>query len=737
MSILSIPKYDLSSAGWTGYKVPFRNTLLQALYPNIRTAILKASTDPNDRDRMIEALIAPDGLCIDFATGAKKRGEFIATNEAVSHRFWETPEQAVAYGSNLLTDCCEEPITTPLHILVVQDGEHETGDCHAKMGLGLGYELGATNRAAQFRLVNDRYLAKGTMITTPVLSPVEGDPALIVYDLIIPLSAFKSAHKPALGVHDWPNPVIAIQGWSERRRVKVSYTVLQWFSRRTIEADVLPHVEKEIEKLLEAGRSVQAAAELLHLDEADPNDPDEQLLSRILAADTNDRLSTHPWIVNSITRMIRRRWLHLALGGGLKAIGLQGLPDDSLPVGVISTPDLPYGPIIAFRYPVRSWADVRLWKNVRRREHKGYQEVVWMSHETAALVGGDFDGDYFNYLPANDYPAMTTEIRRWHHTRTEPPVVKVKERRASNWSALPKVMMDNTDNMVGLITYFIAQASAMGRLDLVDALAPELQIAVDKFKYNLSHDLKKIKAISKQLLPLAWLSDRKDRDAFHNRPIHVDNDATDTISYLARQVGAAWEPPTMRAAPLESFAPLFPKPTSHVDTARELARRYGRQVAAVIRSGDRDGFGPIFSALREWAESRTDPDEWATAVWHAVHRSGRKACPERSRRGTGSLAFHAFTGQVIAQLVTQPTSPAANPVTIVGLPYHAYASSLNTFDGQPQPVTITTTTFRDQVRGLALIAGRALGLVSAETPIPTGLYNLRLTWNGNGVVYAT
>jgi len=730
--ILYARKFNLLDKTWSAFRVPFRNTVLQALYPDLRIAILQTSTDPADRETMLHALAAEaaDGLSLDFATGSRKRGEFIATDKAVSRRFWDTPEQAAAYGSNLLTDCCQEPITTPLRVLVVQDGEHHTGDCHAKMGLGLAYELaspaseaqkGGPSRAAQFRLVYDRFLAKGTMVTPNY--------DLTDYDLIIPLSAFKSSSKPALGLHDWPDAVIGVQGWSERRRVKLSYTILQWFSHRTIEHDVMPHVEKEIEKLLEAGRSVQAAAQLLHLDETDPDDADEMLLARILAADAHSLLSHHPWIINGLARMLRRRWLHLALGGGLKFVGLQGLPDDSLSLGVISTPDLPAGPVIATRYPVRSWADVRLWRNVRRREHKAHEGVVWMSHETAALVGGDFDGDYFNFLPARDYPAMTTEIRRWHKTRTPPPVVKVKERLASGWDQLPRVMMDNTDQLVGLITYFIAQACAQGRLDLVDALAPELQIAVDKFKYNLTHDHVRIGAISEQLESLAWLADRKSRDAFHDRPLHVDDHASDTISHLARHVAGAWEPPNLLTAPLESFAPLFPEPAAHRDAARELARRYGRQVAAVIHSGDRDAFAPIFHALHEWAETRSDPDAWAAAVWHAVHR--------KDRLGTGSLAFHAFPAQLITRL--QEPQQVPDRIAIVGLAYHecAPANALARFDGQPHQVTVTPTTFHGQLRQLVSVSGRTLGLVSNETPLPPGLYTLNLTWNGQGVVYAT
>jgi len=718
MTVLLAPKHHLLD-GPFDCKVPFRNSILQSLYPDVRIEVLAVSRDIADREDMETRLAqGHNGLQLDFATGAKKQGEFIATDRQVAHRFWQTPEQTMAYGPNLLSDCVKPPKHLGLRVLVVEDGEYGTGDCHAKLDAATAEVcFGCADRAAQFRLVADQYLAKGTMITYAPWA------ASMNADLIIPQSAFKSAEKPARGMHYWHNAVLGTAAWSKKLQVKVSYTVLQWFSKRAIEHDVMPHVEKGIAQLLMAGRSVQAAVELLRLDKAKT----DAAMIHILTADVHDRLNSHPWVVRGITQMLRRHWLHLALGGGLKATGLQGLPDDSLPTGCISTPDLPYGPMIAFRYPVRSWADVRLWRNVRKREHRAHHGVVWMSQATAKLVAGDFDGDYFDFLPANQFPAMTAEIRHWRKTRQAPKVDVVKARRASTWDRLPQVAMDNVDNMVGLITHFITQANAMGRLDLVDQLALELQVAVDKFKYDLHHDLDKIEAVSKQLRPVAWLADRRSREAFSDRPIEVDGEATDTISYLARRVARAWEPPAHRAAPIETFASLFPPEDAHTEMARELNRRYARLVAEAIDSDAPDGLTPILDTLKEWANNCQDPAEWAAAIWHAVHR--------KSSQGVGSLAFHAFPGQVIARLQEPPRPP--DKVSIIGLQYHQYADELASFSGQVYTVIITTTTLNDQVRQLALVGDRTLGLISTETPIPTGRYDLCLTWNGHKVVYGT
>ena len=108
--ILYAHKHNLVDGTQSAYRVPFRNTILQALYPDVHVTILQASTDLDHREAMIQSLAAfvatADGPALDFCTGAKKRGEFIATDKTVARRFWSAPEQAAAYGSNLLTDCC-------------------------------------------------------------------------------------------------------------------------------------------------------------------------------------------------------------------------------------------------------------------------------------------------------------------------------------------------------------------------------------------------------------------------------------------------------------------------------------------------------------------------------------------------------------------------------------------------------------------------------------------------------
>ena len=249
--MLNLPKYNLSTRQWLDLRVPLRHTLLEALFPDVHFAIIHA--DPGQYDAMTEALSQPiEGLRLDFASGGRKHGDFFLSDAdpLISARFWDSAEKAIAYGGTLVTDCRATYRLPDLCVLVVEDGEYGTGDCHAKAGPQLWALLdGDEQHAIKFRLAvldgdgqGHGHLAKGTAV---VQRP--GDPDHF-YDLVIPLSAFKS-FQPSLGAHVW-DVTIGVVGWSAYRPTRISYTILQWFCKETIDADVWPHVELKLERLV-------------------------------------------------------------------------------------------------------------------------------------------------------------------------------------------------------------------------------------------------------------------------------------------------------------------------------------------------------------------------------------------------------------------------------------------------------------------------------------------------------
>ena len=111
-------------------------------------------------------------------------------------------------------------------------------------------------------------------------------------------------------------------------------------------------------------------------------------------------------------------------------------------------------------------------------------------------------------------------------------------------------------------------------------------------------------------------------------------------------------------------------------------------------------------------------------MWQAVHRRGV--------RGSGSLAFNSFPVQVMAAIHQQQETPGR--VAIVGLPYNDYAQDLDQFDGRAITVQVVAESLGGRLRSAVRVAGRRVGFVSVETPLPVGLYRLALQRQGQ-VVY--
>ena len=706
--------------------VPYRHTMLEALHPGARLGILEVSQLANDRRRMINLLGKEyKGLTLDFATGSRKRGSFIATDSRIGQRYWKTPEQAVAYGSNLLTTCSETPQQQALTVLVVEDGRYQTADCHAKIRPALLPLFGTQERAIQFRLAAGLYLAKGTA------APGEDDQ---LADLIIPLSAFKSSRKPPLGAHLWQ----ATWGnvfFSQRRRTKVSYQVLQWFSFGAIMADCETHIETEIARLQLASKSPKAASQLVR-----PDTDVEFTLLDVIKADVHDQLHSHPWIVNGLARMLRQRWLHLATGAGLTATGLMGLPDDTLPDNTVASPDLKQGLVIAFRYPIRNWSDIRLMDVVFDRDCP--PGAVLMNTATAASMAGDFDGDYFNFMDAAEYPTMASEVREWHVTREAPDIPKATTRKASHWRNLARVAYESMNCPLGWVTNLITKANAIGELSLCNRLAIESQVAVDGLKFAVKNDWRLLKECQKALPKLAWLRDLKDNATFTS---HAMRGGSDTIGRLIAHVAPNWTAPNLLARPLEEYQYLMPKPAESQklgDYAFDAYVRYGRAVAGLMEIDDDDErkreLSHLIRETRKWANGLNNPEQVALHMWQIAHRHR-----DDDTRATGSICFHAFAPLICDRL----RSPAVAPevFTVVGLQHNAYHTpqALDGLNGLTAVLTVTDTKLNNRIRSMVHLNGRALGIVSSETPVMPGFYPRQLLWNGNvtptslGSVYAS
>ena len=704
---MHITKYHLYEQRW-GQFYSFPNTLFGSMFPNVECIIVSVAPPENDPDAepWPPETVRQEMLALemgqyrpDHASTSKKNGELIWTDAPIASRFGMTPQQALAYGSIWWTSCHSlPPVQFKLNVLVVNDGEYGTGDCHGSIATHLAAEFDwPENRAGQFRLgVPDLgFLAKGTLISP---APLDG------VDMILPVSCFKSGYKPLPGYHEW-DAHFGVTAWSRVLPHKVSWSVLQWLTIDTVEREWLPYGNDIADVLVTATSDTRALTRLMHLDDLDET---EIPLVDVIAADKNGYLSQHPHVVHRAATMLRQRWLHLARGAGHKMTGLMAMPDDSLPLGFVASNELPVGPVLAVRYPVRYWGDcLRPWRNVHT--DKPTKGVVWMSHATAALLGGDFDGDYFCFVDSRRYPLTHREVVTWAD-RGEPDLVKDKTRLASEWSdeALVDAWIPQTMNLTGQISYLIARAAAYHLWDTVLILAEQLQISVDMFKYDLELDHSMLTLLDESLPELVWTTHHKRSDVYLTRPLPTHDDDTQdqgTIAWLINHFNAHWVAPETMSRPLVEFAPLLPGSRLR---AQEIAQR-NRQYGAILAEGTEDDKRRLFIELEEWVNSIDEPFPYLCAAWQAAHK--------KTSLGRGSFGF-LFSDALCTFLGGLQLQPAGE-VIVTGIQWNDCAHM--TFAGAPEYVAFRQYVYNGKLRlGAYLLRTEGdlfMGPVSMETPM--------------------
>jgi hypothetical protein len=281
----------------------------------------------------------------------------------------------------------------------------------------------------------------------------------------------------------------------------------------------------------------------------------------IVAADRYGQLVRHPWIVKRVEDRTRKRWLRLALNGAIRFRNLMGMPLDSIPENTFIAGELPLGFYIFFRNPIRDWRDIKVCENIklnqpsktvdidRYYQHKG---AIWMSHITASGVGGDFDGDNFNANGIDKMPHIAAQAaqfpQKYELSVTGKAVFKPEKQPIQG--SLAVVAIRSMDSQVGIVADLMMRAQAINlismeldfpqfnhstgrysgrflenpdtgeeeylgettRMTIMEFLAQELQVAVDRAKNDLYHDrknLNKVSRIIKSYLQAPWVSDRK------------------------------------------------------------------------------------------------------------------------------------------------------------------------------------------------------------------------------------
>ena len=594
--MLKLRVYDLVEKTWLSdyHEVTYRNTLLGVLYPDGNFAVgdcyaMLAAKIPHDKIAAVLDAGFEDYKIIG-ASGSRKHGRVLYSNthsDAFS-KYFGSNANCINYGSNLTTEC-KKIQKIKINLLVVNDGEYGTGDCHGKCNWAFSVRFaGCWELAMQHRIVceSNSWVAKGTIIYSPEVQDSK-------YDLVLPVSSFKGNKvKPGkYKVEVIVGIVFTSPAKNERyeddwRSANLSYSVVQFLPWKAVEKDILPVAKKKAAYLNKIASSPVGILSFLNYiteeGEIKDSDYDYSSLVKVLKSDIYSQLTTHPWIVSKVSEMLRKYWVKLATSGGIKFNYSMIMPDESLPVDACCIPSLPPGTqVIVFPYPCRWKHDIKVLQNVESEHWQDFQGIIGISSPTALSMGRDYDGDSLYWLPISEMPNVAEAIKAF----PAPPAEAEKPPKNALQGTLGKIALMSMDNLTGLVTWLIAKASALGNEKIIYQLVPQLQAAVDSLKGATPPDAALIDKLGEQMKyqTVSWLKEHKDPNLFIKYPFSVTG-RTDTVSCLVDEISKLWIPPAHKTSNKSSFLPLFGKPRQkYFDRACTISKEYNQAIGKALQ----------------------------------------------------------------------------------------------------------------------------------------------------------
>lgn len=592
-SIEQVVTLDIDAKGevnqrLTALDITLENTLLHALYPGIKVAVVQVPTEPLDAfeesvvaNRMANIVHNNIQYKLVGASGSSKDGKFYFANAelapALEQRFQSWPQAAIVYFGILVSPCqvvTDEPDAT---VLVVPDHVLGTNDCRGWLRRSLFDKLELPhNRMYQFRLAFESAQAKGSF------KIVEDDAAdLLQADIILPLSSLKPGLKEADKVKQEGRRfrgrvVLGIRESSRPLEFESSYTLIEHAPDDSLQMEILPEGIKQVRNLNDSLMTgdYRQLLEILGIDPEEKSEDEEvRNVEAALLADKSGHMVRFPYLNQQLNRLLARWAYKAATSGGFKLPGF-ALADDGFLVahnGVLYSGSdwIPENKAIVVlgskrglcvRYPIRMVEDLL------PVEHMGISEIldqlivllekqgcgsaqhqlseqiastqlqlegVYVLHaQTAKNNGGDFDFDWICVLEEDRFPRFVRKrfelTSRFHQQKT-------KKKARSPWWNLMHVAMKARGNQIGMITDLKTSCLAAGRPDLAYKLVTELQNALDNLKHDVEPDHKVINEIRQDVTTAPWLR-YKNVHAISELPIHLDVAVTDRIGILYNHV---------------------------------------------------------------------------------------------------------------------------------------------------------------------------------------------------------
>jgi hypothetical protein len=217
-----------------------------------------------------------------------------------------------------------------------------------------------------------------------------------------------------------------------------------------------------------------------------------QLLYRLLKADLSghNQLLEHPKITDELNKFVRKEWVDIATGRGIKFQSGLAQPSLDLAADEICVPYFPEGAqVIVTRSPLVNSNGVIVLTNKHLREFKSEQGTVHINPETAAAhLQADFDGDRLAFELADNYPILAAEVKEHNAPENRYPDIVKHSKIAYTADTFAEIALSARENKIGIIANQIQKAVA---------LQWETQLVPQEEKANY---LKAISASYKRLL---------------------------------------------------------------------------------------------------------------------------------------------------------------------------------------------------------------------------------------------
>ncbi|WRH66592.1 MAG: hypothetical protein RSE13_24045 [Planktothrix sp. GU0601_MAG3] len=722
--------------------------------------IPKTSTNPSLLDPFEIPGSNEGTYFLDLASNSRTHGRFLFTpKRTIGQHYFEEDWKRIIYGSILHTECNRMFYREMKYIVVdderqdrdgnaqddgVNDVHWNSGDSHAKMSKSLLYLLEAIETdpgnpididpnnpdhpiTVQFcAAIFKEWVAKGTASYHPKF---ELDKRFADYDLVIPLSCFKG-NKPALGNHTG-KVLIGVVHEAQERRTKPGWMFWQWFSFETLEQDgIITRLHEKCHQLSSALDDIHKLADLLRIDleEAEQelanldDNPDTEVayidsVIKIIKADKSGVLLLHPYVLKQVKFRLRDMWKNLAKSAGVRFYSVMCTSDTYLEKyqqadgndfvyqpKTFCSPSFKEGSYIVFGNSMRHWGNVQLWNNVYEGNFKNTKGIVAATRELLLSLGRDANGDYIQLINSQKYPSITAAL----YDMDSPPKVKKFPKLALKGN-LQQISVNSMNNLAGLVASLMARARAIdaelivlnipseGEMRILDFLAQEMQIAVDRLKSAYPNNQPGLDMVrdflDKSGADIQWIKDLKSDDCYFTRPCLVNNNLTDTVTRIITLVNSYWRYPNLGGdtVPIDYRFTLFSLVVSDaVQDAIALRERdaYRAEMGAALAykaANDDDRLvkevTAKFRASTEVIMRETlnpfrkpyPPKTWAASYWRVNHLA---------KSGTAGMVFLLFCDQIIEELKNLENKKVWL-ITIYAVQFTAFARpQLNAWNGE-------------------------------------------------------